>query len=448
MVHLPSPLEPANLSPSPVDERAEPNPASSYLTPKKGPDFLALSHHHSPIAPPRRRPRRLPGTRMSTPSTATAIAPHHAHHGPFDFPRPFFRPAAHPTQSNPNESALTTTASRRAAAPAYTTTTTALPALASGGHRTPSTASKAPTASTYHTAPDTPAMTSSSRGGAQRQPDWNEYYKNGIPKEIIVIDDSPSPAPQSAASHVQQPPHADPPPTKKRRMGQANAVKQETAYSHAGTASYYDSPSGTVSTDRTTSLQQTTAPTSLGSTGSGTNNGAYPEAAAAGQKRKRVTRQTTATAKKQKDNAVNNALNSYHPPPQPPIKATAVEVRVVRDVRVARRRWPVPLLTGRQHVTHNQRVDDDDGHFIIKEDSDLTERCESRMARVRYRLCVRLTLDRLDIPAPGPRHLWQSRRGVRQAPRHQVRRQDHPVGREVPRGVAHRAARSIHSRPK
>ena len=210
----------------------------------------------------------------------------------------------------------------------------------------------------------------------QRQPDWNEYYRNGIPKEIIVIDDSPSPAPQPTASPVQMPAHVEPPPGKKRRTGQVSAVKQQTAYSNADTGSYYDSPSGTISTDRTTSLQQTTAPTSLGSNGSGANGGAYQEAAAVGQKRKRVTRQTTATAKKQKDNAANNALNSYYPPPQPPIKATAVEVRVVRDVSSMTSRWSISPLTCCKHVTHNQRVDDDDGHFIIKEDSDLTDRCE------------------------------------------------------------------------
>lgn len=75
-----------------------------------------------------------------------------------------------------------------------------------------------------------------------------------------------------------------------------------------------------------------TAGTSLGSTGIGTAGPSHaPQVAAAapvGQKKKRVTRASQAAAA----NTNLDAYASYHPPPQPPIKAKDVYVMQVPDV--------------------------------------------------------------------------------------------------------------------
>ena len=182
----------------------------------------------------------------------------------------------------------------------------------------------------------------------ERQPDWDEFYKNGPPKEIIVIDDdSPGPAPPPRRNENERfnpsnrslirsgtNEHAN----KKRRTGQApvlDSIKyQQASYSNA--RSDFDTGSNTISTDRTMSLQ-TTAPTSLGSHTSNGSRGAYIEEAVVGQKRKRVTRQQTAEEKKRKEiEVVGDAYSSYVPPPKPPIKAKDVHVPHVKDVRPIR----------------------------------------------------------------------------------------------------------------
>ena len=177
----------------------------------------------------------------------------------------------------------------------------------------------------------------------ERRPDWHEFYKNGMPKEIIVIDDdSPQPPLRRENERVPQQQsqatlrggeHA----SKKRRTGQTtayDAARDQQAFSHARTYSNGNSGSNTISTDRTTSLQ-TTAPTSLGSHSShGTASGAYAEDGVVGQKRKRVTRQQIADEKKRKEiEVVGDAYSAYVPPPKPPIKARDVHVAAIKDVR-------------------------------------------------------------------------------------------------------------------
>jgi dual-specificity kinase len=109
------------------------------------------------------------------------------------------------------------------------------------------------------------------RTGRRKKPDWGEFYKNGLPKEVIVIDDTPTPEPQNGETGTQAGSSTVTatsgttvqPAGKKRRTG------VETAYD----LGYYDRPSysinpqhygddssgASISTDRTTSLQ-TTAP--------------------------------------------------------------------------------------------------------------------------------------------------------------------------------------------
>lgn len=196
-----------------------------------------------------------------------------------------------------------------------------------------------------------------SRKIPKRSVDWDEYFKNGPPKEIIVIDDSPPPqsAPSSGSrqqhtpssriapmsghhypptngpgSHI--PRHTD----KKRKVQtQYEPVYPDHAYSSTQTPNAYDSPatvsahSSTVSVNGNTS----TAGTSLGSAGIGTAGPSHPPpvtvvAVPIGQKRKRVTRASHAAAA----NINLDAFASYHPPPRPPIKAKDVYVMQVQDV--------------------------------------------------------------------------------------------------------------------
>lgn len=45
----------------------------------------------------------------------------------------------------------------------------------------------------YDPDPNTHAQQAVARPPPAKVPDWNEFYKNGLPREIIVIDDSPEP---------------------------------------------------------------------------------------------------------------------------------------------------------------------------------------------------------------------------------------------------------------
>lgn len=189
----------------------------------------------------------------------------------------------------------------------------------------------------------------------ERRPNWEEFYKNGVPKEIILIRDTEEPEPPKPeaprANHTTRtvtrgggtgcsagargagtPEHA----AKKRKTGpNRNYDARNFSYSNGRPTQIGDSGSGTISTDRTTSLH-TTAPTSLGSHGShGSGTGNYVnDQAVAGQKRKRVTRQQVAAdAKRRKEiEEVNDPYNSYVPPRKPISKAPDIHVQPVRDV--------------------------------------------------------------------------------------------------------------------
>ncbi|KAK8152979.1 kinase-like domain-containing protein [Phyllosticta citrichinensis] len=208
--------------------------------------------------------------------------------------------------------------------------------------------------------PDQTRMSDMPSRRREHQPNWDEFYKNGIPKEVIVIDDSPEPQPARSAAADNSARHAD----KKRKTAASTAYdpvyQQQTSYSTTQTP-YYDTPSNhTVSTDRTASAIHTTASTSLGSSvGNAAAN--KIEDGVVGQKRKRTTRRTAQDeakeAKRRETDQEREHWTAYVPPPQPPIKAKEVYVKAVGD-------------KGRT----NEKVDDEDGHYIVHADADLTER--------------------------------------------------------------------------
>lgn len=351
---------------------------------------------------------------MSTPSTATATHPtsHHPQHYGYSH-----HPSYHSTPSYPSSSSATSAAAAAAAAasrlstntstypyainpsaPAPTSTTGPGPATTTA--TAPSSSSATVPSATTSTLPyaqspkilpplppphqnppssSTPAtMTSSqtalsagvtpTQNGRNKKPDWGEFYKNGLPKEVIVIDDSPPPDPllhnhtASAAHGGTANPLATSTTTGSTAVATPNGTsasassllqhpagkKRRTGVDSAYDVGYYDRPSYSInpqhygedssaasrSTDRTTSMH-TTAPTSLGSHGSsGGSNTVFFEDANIGQKRKRVTtRKSTRDEQKRRElEAVGDAFLSYVPPPNPPIKAKDVAVPVVRDV--------------------------------------------------------------------------------------------------------------------
>ncbi|KAI1878327.1 hypothetical protein JX265_002697 [Neoarthrinium moseri] len=190
-------------------------------------------------------------------------------------------------------------------------------------------------------------------------PDWDTFYKNGLPKEIIVIDDTPEPdgdahEPSSNYStrtytngtvngsdtsrHV----------AKKRRKDDVHQNgRPATNGSHIATPT-----STSTSTDRTTSAHNTTAATSLGSLSS---NGHYDyEVQSTGQKRKRTRQQIAQEAKRREVEVLGESYVTYRPPSKPVKKSGEVAVRIVTD------------------RFQNVKVDDDDGHYIVVPDAELT----------------------------------------------------------------------------
>lgn len=173
------------------------------------------------------------------------------------------------------------------------------------------------------------------------EPDWNNFYRNGLPREVIVIDDSPEPeantsrkianghstavaAPQPAADYDYASTRQQP--AKKRRRDDDSDVGRAAGYH----VQYIDSHSNTSvgSSGRSTggSGLHTTGPTSLSSSG-------RAEDAQVPAKRKRSTRQQAANEAKRRDTVgLGGAFLTYKPPPFPPKKAGDVHVRVANDV--------------------------------------------------------------------------------------------------------------------
>lgn len=173
-----------------------------------------------------------------------------------------------------------------------------------------------------------------------KEPDWDNFYRNGLPKEIIVIDDTPEPevdVKDAALSHSTRtytngtangsegPGHV----AKKRRK--EDVYQHSSARTATANGSHVGSPSSaSTSTDRTTSAYATTAPTSLGSLSS---NGHHEyDAPQTGQKRKRTRQQIAQEAKRREVEILNETYESYRPPAKPVKKSNEVAVRVVNDV--------------------------------------------------------------------------------------------------------------------
>ncbi|KAF2124710.1 kinase-like protein [Dothidotthia symphoricarpi CBS 119687] len=287
---------------------------------------------------------------MSTPSTATATLP--AHHHIYSH-HPVYQPAL----SNYNGYGGASNSDMRRATTTLERQPQQLPPMA-----------QAPA----H------AMNAHAQESSNRRPktDWNDFYKNGLPKEVIVIDED---EPDDSGLPVTRQPaltrtatngsarHTD----KKRKTTASTAYdpvyNQQTSYSTTQTP-YYDTPNHSASIDRTTSALNTTAATSLGSQASNGQHASDLDNSAIGQKRKRTRAAAQDEAKEAKKRELDHdddPFSLYQPPPNPVIKAKEVYVQVVADVRL-------PSLI--KSYTKDQKVDDEDGHYIVVPEADLTER--------------------------------------------------------------------------
>ncbi|GAB7341745.1 hypothetical protein MBLNU457_g0079t2 [Dothideomycetes sp. NU457] len=300
---------------------------------------------------------------MSTPSTATITVP--PNHQYYTHPAQYLPPmtdyhhnAAYPTgPSRPTNQPYATS---------YTTAAPQIPLTASVGAPRPASSHARQSqsqASQYYDAPSSSQAMASTKKRSRDEPvDWQEFFGGKPPKEIICIDDTPPPT-RAVVDETQAMAGAAAPLTngsarhadKRRKTDKAPAYNTgfhaQTAYSNTQTP-YYDDSSRQYSgsTDRTTSYN-TTAATSLGSS----TSASYLDDVNIGQKRKRATRATVADQKRRE---FVDPFEEYVPPPKPPIKAKDVHVQVIPDRTASR----------------DQKVDDDDGHYVVVEKADLTER--------------------------------------------------------------------------
>lgn len=308
---------------------------------------------------------------MSTPTTATAtLPPHYRHH---HHPPPHYPPYSTSSSSYrsvagvsansilpASTTASTATGSNRHHPPS-SSTYTLNPTYVSSQPQPPSTNGVAASVATSRQPRDSsntnstprlesntakmPPSTASATQTTQtdslsrkrrrsKEPDWSTFYKNGLPKEVIVIHDTPDPEPDKPSYSVATSSRAYANGTKNSttRHPAKRRRKEEDVYDGSVNGSYQQtSNSGSISTDRTTSAHNTTAATSLGSLSS---NGQYEYEAAqhAGQKRKRTRHQVAQEAKRREVEVLSDALASYQPPQKPVKKAGDVSVRVVSDV--------------------------------------------------------------------------------------------------------------------
>jgi dual-specificity kinase len=310
---------------------------------------------------------------MSTPTTAVAtLAHYHPHHYHSPYPHHQGRQAA--STANYRSSATVASTANPSSTAATASTATLQPSAnrllplyqqAAAGYSSPSDAAALPQASpthpplyesssarhqahTYHDADKYAAATmptaSQADGGSSRkrrrsrEPDWKNFYRNGLPKEVIVIDDTPEPE----ANIGRKLTNANPPvvandaaarqPARKKRRDDEPATAHHAGYhvqyvgSHTNTPHQNTTPIGsTLSSDRTNSALHTTAPTSL-SADSQHDNSQLP------LKRKRTRQQVASEAKRRDVDGLGEPFLTYKPLPYPPKKASEVHVRVVHDV--------------------------------------------------------------------------------------------------------------------
>ncbi|GAB7359924.1 hypothetical protein MBLNU230_g7450t1 [Neophaeotheca triangularis] len=327
-----------------------PSPQDRYLPPPRPSSNLSNGYNRNvhPRPPSNTSAQHLPHPQTRPPSGlggsySAHQYPVHARGGP-DFHSPYQHPTAPqlPQEDLRRTNSQASQRARQLPPPPVTQQTSRAPA-ASGYPMAP------------HQQPNGNALDNTRKSG--REPvDWVKYFGGRPPTEIIEIHDDDSPAPPAEVHRVapqanggaQQSRHID----KRRRV---NGASDAPAYSVTNTP--YSASNNGASTE---SLQATTAPTSLGSQVSSSSR---LDATQAGQKRKRSTRTQEAERKKLEvekrgPQGYLAEYGEYIPPPK--------QHRKQRDVHVPK----IPERAG----GHHDKVDDDDGHYLVQDGSKLGDR--------------------------------------------------------------------------
>ncbi|EMF15118.1 kinase-like protein [Sphaerulina musiva SO2202] len=207
---------------------------------------------------------------------------------------------------------------------------------------------------------------SAERGVKRRQRerapvDWHEFYGGKPPAEIITIHDDDSPVPESTTQHRPAMSHAS--------SASHHADKKRRTNGGGGDVPQYsttNTPYSYTNGGSTESLQNTTAPTSLGSQASAGAQQCqhHLSSAQTGQKRKRNNAKAPEVDRKKQETERPGAgkgylaeYGEYKTPPR--------QTKKQKDV-------VVPSIPDRSK-TH-EKIDDEDGHYIVQENSKLGER--------------------------------------------------------------------------
>ncbi|KAH7152099.1 kinase-like domain-containing protein [Dactylonectria estremocensis] len=186
-----------------------------------------------------------------------------------------------------------------------------------------------------------------------RLPDWNEFYKNGLPQEIIVIEDTPEPCPgrptNETPSYHTIAPSINPPATKKRKFEESLTQPEKPAEQPHAEKSEAKITEPQLLDSR---LPEPKPTPQLGSPDPRVN-----------QKRKR-TRYQLANGENHNNDA-KSLLGTY-----------AEYTGLTKDVKVAK---DVAIRIGHTGSrADNKKIDDDDGHYIVVPDADLTSQYKIR----------------------------------------------------------------------
>lgn len=323
-------------------------------------------------------------------------------------------------------------------------------------HHAPDSPLSSSTASDTNPGPAAERMQLRSSRRRLKQPDWDSFYKNGmpVPQEVIVIEDTPEPTANNttattntATSHTLNDYQtalnglATATSNKKRKLD--DTASQATHGSHRA-ANGTSSKGSPTESYRLADRDPIPADSSLTQARTNGTNGR------AGLKRKRVTQPSSTSGIDPKKLRVDGSTGTasshagYRGPGRRVTKAAEVNVRVVHDVSAfptySFLPSPNPGLTLLQDVHKDKKVklDDDDGHYIVIPDTDLANQCEFYIPPPYfYKIHQMYTNHVVSLPRPDhqiarPGNLRKGGTSLR--PREQAvrRRQGHPLRSKVP----------------
>ncbi|KAF7548415.1 hypothetical protein G7Z17_g7074 [Cylindrodendrum hubeiense] len=177
-----------------------------------------------------------------------------------------------------------------------------------------------------------------------RLPDWNEFYKNGLPQEIIVIEDTPEPCPErptdQTPSYHTIVPSIKPTATRKRKFDEEPVTQPKKSTEEP----YIERPGAKIvqAQHAEIRLPEPNSTPQLGSPDPRVN-----------QKRKRTRYQLANGAAEIDARSLLGTNIEYKGLTKPVLRAKDVAVRGSRA---------------------DKKIDDDDGHYIVVPDADLTNK--------------------------------------------------------------------------